>query len=224
MVMRRGGGPVRWLVAVAGSIALAAAAVACSDGDDPTPATTTTTVAATSSTGGTTTPPSSGSTSSSTTPPGPPPTAPTMPLTIPAGTDGVSPDGSGCSPSSATTLPDGTWFGVASSDGTTVSLDLACFFSGDAANAAALADDPAAEVPVPNDYYIRNQVPTLYALPLADAVATLVLSSPGSTDFQPQADGPAEAAAAIGAATPPVRVWVVVDAGQVTAIQQLFLP
>ena len=71
------------------------------------------------------------------------------------GADGAQ--GSGCSPGSAT-LPDGVWFGLAHSWSTaSISLDLACWYSGATAEsvAAARGDE------VNNDYYILNDVATL---------------------------------------------------------------
>lgn len=78
--------------------------------------------------------------------------------------------GSGCAPGDDD-LPDGVWFGVmkAVSD-VDIGFDLACWFSGDAANEAA-AEDGFEEIPVPNDYYIRNEVDTLRTVPVdPDAV------------------------------------------------------
>lgn len=68
--------------------------------------------------------------------------------------------GSGCSPG-AGPLSDGIWFGsVIAADEASVEFDLACFFVGEAANEAA-AEDGVEEIPVPNDYYIRNRVSEL---------------------------------------------------------------
>jgi hypothetical protein len=64
-------------------------------------------------------------------------------------------DGSGCTPPSATDLPDGEWYGVVDNagDGQLV-FDLACWFTGDAAVIAAAEDGR--ESPPPNDYHTRN--------------------------------------------------------------------
>lgn len=95
--------------------------------------------------------------------------APTLvpPQPLP-GSDGAA--GSGCNPSPGP-LPDGAWFGmIISANPDSVEFDLACFFFGDNANEAA-AEDGVEEIPVPNDYYIRNRLPNLRTLPVAsDAV------------------------------------------------------
>lgn len=91
-----------------------------------------------------------------------------MPLEPLPGSDGAT--GSGCAPG-GDGLPDGVWFGAmeAVSDGD-IEFDLACWYSGDAANEAA-AEDGFEEIPVPNDYYVRNEVDTLRTVPIdPDAV------------------------------------------------------
>jgi hypothetical protein len=162
----------------------------------------------------------------STTKPAPKP--PTTPITIKTSTDGTSPDGSGCSPSSAT-LPDGTWFGVLKSvdpQAGTIGIDLACWFTGAAANAAATADDPAAEVPVPNDYYIRNQVPTVYTTHAVPDLAVVPLEeTPGGPTGGngPTQTGVAAASTILNSQTPKL-VWVQVTDGWVTVVQAQFTP
>ncbi len=156
---------------------------------------------------------------------GPPPPAGAVPfvdLGADAATDGASPVGSGCSPGTPTTLPDGRWFGELRSIDTaasTVGLDLECLFTGDAANAAATADG-ASEVPVPDDVYIRNESPTirtLHAVPLVSV--GLLQNDGGSTSYEPTQSG-------VGAAGPLVdrSVWVHVVDGWVVAIQQQYFP
>ena len=87
----------------------------------------------------------------------PPSTAP--PSTAPA--DGAS--GSGCTPGDAVSLPEGEWFGfVESTSANGIEFDLACWFSGQAAVDAAAEDGE--ESPPPNDYYVRNDNPTIRSL------------------------------------------------------------
>ncbi|MDP9145715.1 MAG: hypothetical protein M3N43_13670 [Actinomycetota bacterium] len=65
-------------------------------------------------------------------------------------------EGSGCTPGTDGTLPEGHWFGfVVSTAADSIEFDLACWFSGQAAIDAAAEDGE--ESPPPNDYYIRNQ-------------------------------------------------------------------
>ncbi len=78
--------------------------------------------------------------------------------------------GSGCAPD-GDDLPDGVWFGsIETASSAEIGFDLACWYSGDAANEAA-AEDGFEEIPVPNDFYIRNEVATLRTVAVApDAV------------------------------------------------------
>lgn len=147
----------------------------------------------------------------------PPPTSP----------NATDPAGDGCSPASADVLPDGTWFGLLRSAGpgtATFGLDLACFFTAEAADAAALADDPTTEVPVPNGVHIRNQADTVYPL-VEDGNATVyLLDAAGGMGLLPPVTGFAAAAPALDAWPGPVNVWVVVQGGQVVLLQQQYLP
>ena len=109
------------------------------------------------------------------------PTPPSVPISIPTSTDGTSPDGSGCTPPEGAKLPDGIWFGVLKSvDPTagTIGLDLACWFSGDAAQAATGSASP-----VPNDRYVRNENPKVYLLPTVAKVAVVPLAQSASGGF-----------------------------------------
>ena len=155
------------------------------------------------------------------------PKPPSTPIAITTLADGTSPDGSGCSPG-ATTLPDGIWFGVLKTVDTkagTVGIDLACWFAGDAANAAAVTDDPGAEVPVPNDYYVRNQVPTVYTTHATPDVAVVPLEA--SAGGPSGLNGPTQTgvAAATGILNSPSQlVWLKVTDGWVTVVQAQFTP
>ncbi len=75
------------------------------------------------------------------------------------------PDESACTPGPGP-LPDGLYFGfMGSASADAFEFDLACWFSGDPAIAAATADGE--ESPPPNDYYIRNTNETLRREPVA---------------------------------------------------------
>jgi hypothetical protein len=90
------------------------------------------------------------------------------------GSDGAS--GSGCAPGPGP-LPDGVWFGFAvDADASSVTFDLACFFYGDAANEAA-EEDGFDEIPVPNDYWIRNEVHTTRVVPFDDEAVVHTLGA-----------------------------------------------
>ena len=136
--------------------------------------------------------------------------------------DGTSPAGSGCTPGTTATLPDGRWFGILQSidsAGGTIGFDLECLFTGDAANAAATADS-ASEVPVPNDVYVRNESSTVRTLPaVADVAVGLLQDGGASTSFEPTKAGLAAAAPLVDR-----PVWVLVTGGWVVAIQQQYFP
>ncbi len=155
------------------------------------------------------------------------PKPPSTPIAITTLADGTSPDGSGCSPG-AVTLPDGTWFGViktVDAKAGTVGIDLACWFAGDAANAAAIADDPGAEVLVPNDYYVRNQVPTVHTTHATSDVAVVPLeeSAGGPSGLNgPTQSGLAAATGILKSASQ--LVWLKVTDGWVTVVQAQFTP
>jgi hypothetical protein len=181
------------------------------------PTRTTTTVPGTSTTG-------PGTAATTTTTLGPPPAAGSIPFIDFAGTsppDGVSPAGSGCTPPSATTLPDGTWFGMLKSvepNAGTLRLDLACIYGGSAANAAAAADGH--PTPVMNDHYIRNRSANVYTLHAVPGVAVGVLGANGSAAaYYPNRTGLAAVMPLVG-----TWVWVQVNRGWVVAVQQLFVP
>jgi hypothetical protein len=128
---------------------------------------------------------------------------------------------SGCTPGTDE-LPDGEWFGyVAGATPADVSFDLACWFSGPAAEQAAAEDGE--ESPPPNDYYVRNVNAMVRAVPVAavaevswlpntgdPTTATTVdyatwLAQRDSRDFQP-------------------GVWLTVTDGSVTFIEEQFVP
>lgn len=99
------------------------------------------------------------------------------PATVPTST-GTAPElnpfgieESNCAPGPGA-LPDGLWFGFyggPSDEG--LEFDLACWFTGEPANAAAAADGK--EPRPPNDYYIRNTNQTLRRVPLAPDSVTV---------------------------------------------------
>jgi len=212
------------LAATLVGLTLIVAASACSSGHRSDAGGTSPTTAAAPA--GSTSPTSSAGASTTT---APPPKPPATPITIASSTDGTSPDGSGCSPSATATLPDGTWFALLQSIDTTkgtIDIDLACWFTGDAANAASTADNPGNEVPVPNDYYVRNNATTVRTLRVVPDVAVVPLAElPGGPTG---VNGPTQtglaAAATIRTDDPNGKVWVRVTDGWVTVIQAQFTP
>jgi hypothetical protein len=74
------------------------------------------------------------------------------------------PHGSGCSPP-GDVLPDGIWFGYAEAlSAGVISFDLACYFTGAAAETASMAGDCDTEF---GQYCVRNNNPKLFPVALA---------------------------------------------------------
>jgi hypothetical protein len=118
-------------------------------------------------------------------------------------------------------LPDGQWYGIAA--GVTIDqldFDLACWFSGAAAEAAAAADG--AESPPPNDYHVRNTVETTRALHPAAGTPVVwypEIGSPGSetgTTYAAWVDTDPE--------RPRPGIWITIENGEVTAIAEQWVP
>lgn len=128
--------------------------------------------------------------------------------------------GSGCTPGTAV-LPDGRWFGyVTDATETSVTFDLACWFSGSAAADAAAEDGE--ESPPPNDYYIRNQNEMLREVPVASGtfVTWLPTGDPADATTTSYEEWLAER---------PDRfylpgVWLEITAGQVVLIDEQYVP
>ena len=129
--------------------------------------------------------------------------------------------GSGCTPGT-TELPDGEWFGyVGDVTATDLTFDLACWFTGPAAEQAAAEDGQ--ESPPPNDYYVRNVNTTVRTAPAAAGAEVKWLPNTGdpttattvdyvtwlaereSRDFQP-------------------GVWLTVADGMVTFVEEQYVP
>jgi hypothetical protein len=146
------------------------------------------------------------------------PVPPSTPISIPVSTDGTSPDGSGCEPASSTALTDGIWYGeLVSADAAsnTIGLDLACWFTG------AAAQNASGSSVVPNDHYVRNVNPTIYHLRAVPDVAVLSLAN-GSGEFNPATKGVASANAIV--TSPQHGVWIQITHGYVTVIQAQYQP
>lgn len=203
------------------------ALVAAGCGDDGAGPTTTaagsTTVPTTATTAGTAT--TTATTSPATTAP---PT--TSPAVFSVATHGTFPDplgaaadgqGSGCV-TGGDALPDGIWFGYAAAiSADSISLDLACFFIGEAAVAAATADGAEAF-----DFYVRNQNPKLYTVPVAlSATVHFLDASTGTIDLNLLAysDWP------VGLGYNPCPgefcgMWLFVNGGVVTEVVEQYFP
>jgi len=209
----RGGSRVLALVAAIAVVALAG----CGGGSDDSVSST-----ATEATASTSTPSTAGPTTTTAAPL----PVPTAPFAIPVSTDGVSANGSGCAPPAGDTLPDGIWFGNLKSvdvGGSTVSLDLNCFFEGDAANHAAAEDGE--HTPVDDDYYVRNKVMKIYVVPAVPNVAVFELPDMGGNpNPAPAGNGPQAVATMLSQFNNYWIGWLQISGGKVIAVEQQFVP
>jgi hypothetical protein len=139
--------------------------------------------------------------------------------------DSVVPGNASPPPNQGAALANGRYFVFLHSvdvAGKKVSVDVAQFLSGEAANKAAAEDGQ--ESPPPNDYYIRNSSKALRTLPVA-AHATLCMgSSPGDTNtFAVDLKG----LDTLVRAYPDDQgalVWISVTDGSVERVEQQYVP
>ena len=136
--------------------------------------------------------------------------------------------GSGCSPPGSQ-LPDGIWFGYLHEvKASAVVFDLACFFAGDDASAAALTDG---EPEPPNSFYIRNENAQLRRVEVATQAPVYVIVAPPDSDLT-------LAEASLGDFTTVADaynasfvcpgefcgMWLYINNGEATQIVELYLP
>jgi hypothetical protein len=198
------------------------------------PATTTTAPSTTTAPATTTTAPPTTTEATTTTTAAPTTTASTTTTTAPEYTVanyGFFPDpfpgsddanGSGCTPG-AGQLPDGIWFGfVKGVTADTLTFDLACFWTGDAAAVRATADGQ--EV---LDFYIRNQNPATRTMPRDTAGTAYWLDASG--DLTPQAVPMSNWPDTGGTRYVPCpgdncAAWVYINGGVITELVEQYLP
>lgn len=129
---------------------------------------------------------------------------------------------SGCKPGTADSLPDGEWYGyIVDVNASEIEFDLACWFSGDAAVAAASEDG--AESPPPNDYYVRNERDTLRSLAVESSAEVEYLANggdPNSVTTAAYENWYVEWE--ISEFVP--GYWLTIEDGQVTRIAQQYVP
>lgn len=211
-------------------LALVLTLVLAACGDPETVDTTTTTPASTTSEATTTTPAETPTTGAETTTTAgvTTTTAPLylvpIPWEFPAvfGTSG-DPHGSGCVVAGGV-LPDGLWFGYAEAvGGGVITFDLACYFTGAAAEAAATADGAEAF-----DNYIRNQNPMTFPVPISPLAQVFYIdATPSDAGFFPQPIAVASwptAASYLPCPGELCGVWLYVNGGQATGVVEMFQP
>jgi len=130
------------------------------------------------------------------------------------------PNGSGCVVG-ADVLPAGVWFGfVEAVSGGVITFDLACFFTGDAAVAAATADGEEAF-----DFYVRNQNPKVYSVPISPSAQVYyvdMISGPEPTPIALSSWPTADSFTTCPGDYCPV--WLYVNGGVATGIVEQYLP
>ena len=178
--------------------------------------------ASTTTVGATTLPPASTTTLGGTSTPAPRPYSIETPGLGPPPVlpESEGPNGSGCVPGSDTLIPDGIWFGfILARTEISVTFDMACWFWGDLAEIEAANDGGEAL----NNYYIRNQNPLLFEVPIGEG-ATMFWLDVGSGSFVPEPmpmaawPGPDEAWPCPGELC---GVWLYINDGVITeAIEQ----
>ncbi|MGB5760454.1 MAG: hypothetical protein WBM50_26300 [Acidimicrobiales bacterium] len=106
-------------------------------------------------------------------------------------------------------------------EATQIEFDLACWFTGDAATAAATEDGE--ESPPPNDYYIRNENNLLRTLTINPATNVAWLPDPGDPESTETVAYDTWLANQTDRPNRP-GVWLDIEAGQVTAIEEQYVP
>ena len=129
--------------------------------------------------------------------------------------------GSGCTPGTDE-LPDGEWFGyVGDVTATDLTFDLACWFTGPAAERAAAEDGQ--ESPPPNDYYVRNVNATVRTVPAAAGAEVKWLPNTGDPTTATTIDYPTWLAERESRDFQP-GVWLTVADGMVTFVEEQYVP
>ena len=127
---------------------------------------------------------------------------------------------SGCSPGTEA-LPDGEWYGgVRAFDDRTISFDLACLFTGEAAIAAAAEDGE--ESPPPNDYYVRNENDEVRVLVVEEETPVTRYTSGDPSDVE-MGTYP-EWIEWLATQESYLGIWVTIEGGAVTEIAEWWVP
>ncbi|GAA3902146.1 hypothetical protein Aau02nite_67370 [Amorphoplanes auranticolor] len=136
----------------------------------------------------------------------------------------VSPIATATSEKPAVLLADGRWPGfIAKVAGETVSMDLVEFLTGDAAAAAWQKKYPDSEQDSPdNDYFIVNDNTKLRRLPLSQGIQVTVVGATGPGTEEAIAVSAVEQH--FGNLLKGTLFWFTVKQGEVTKIEQQFLP
>lgn len=152
-------------------------------------------------------------------------TATTSSTTATGSTDDAAtpvPEGSGCTPGDVDTLPDGRWFGYASSrEADSFSFDLACWFTGEDAVLAAIEDGEIS--PPPNDYHVRNDNETQRLVVPAPNATVEYLANPGDPATVETIDYPTWVSDSEARPFEP-GVWIEISDGLVVSVEEQYQP
>ncbi|MGF1597937.1 MAG: GerMN domain-containing protein [Acidimicrobiales bacterium] len=130
--------------------------------------------------------------------------------------------GSGCTPGTVDGLPDGRWYGVATSlDPSELSFDLACWFDGEAAAAAAAEDG--GESPPPNDYFVRDGNPLERTLAVVPGAAVTWYPDAGDPSA-PETVVYERFGSLVAERGVDLALWLTVADGRVVAIEEQWTP
>lgn len=120
-------------------------------------------------------------------------------------------------------LPDGIWFGfIRSADASKLSIDVACFWTGQLASVRAAANGDEAV-----DFYVENQNPKVRSVPRSSTGTAYWLDKIGAPETQatPMANWPNTSAAAFQECPGEYcAVWLFVNGGSVTELVEQYLP
>jgi hypothetical protein len=138
------------------------------------------------------------------------------------------PNGSGCVVPAGDVIPDGIWFGyVRTYAGGTIALDLACFFTGEASIAAKRADGVDDEFDE-EGWYIRNQNPRTYDVPVMTGAEVWFIDRGNPAGLFPEplpfASWPSPDSFLCSLPFDNCLVWLYINGGAATAIVEQFAP
>lgn len=132
------------------------------------------------------------------------------------------PHGSGCVVA-GDVLPDGVWFGYAEGVASgVITFDLACYFTGAAAEAEAIADGEEAF-----DNYIRNQNPKTFPVSISPLAQVFYIDATSEDVLAPELIPLSSWPTAESYMDCPGEfcgVWLYVNGGQATGIVEMFQP
>lgn len=130
------------------------------------------------------------------------------------------PSGSGCTPEGAQ-LPDGRWYGGVAAADDALTFNLKCWFEGVDADLA-VAEDGGPPGPADDGYHVRDDNPELRTIPVRDG--TTVVHYPSGWPDDDVTLPYAEWVQVVEDDRLLFDVWIVVEEGQVTSVEEKWVP